>query len=480
MKRYRNIFTTGGVTPIRGMRFLERDCGPDGFRISVDAAGGCEIAYTNARGKRYALREAETLKTAAPVGRLEDRADFVRRGIVEGYYGKPYTHADRKDLLDFMDSVRMNLYLYAPKDDPFHRDCWREPYPTAKLTELRDLAAYARRREIDFCYCISPGLDMRFADESEFARLIEKLRALEAVGITEFALLFDDIRAELKAEDAARFGSAAEAQAHVAARVREALGKEILFCPTDYWQDTDTPYRADIKRYLPADTAVMWTGYNTVAEYIDEDDGERARAYFGHELLLWDNYPVNDFMTERLFLGALRNRGQGLCRTHSGMVMNPMDRPQLSKFALHTAAAYMWNAAVYDPEEAEAAAAAYLVPDAPADALRLVRDNASSALYDSGEAADPIGRECAYARLKEKLPEKLRVELNDYFAYAALECRAYEAALSGRDIAQEVAQLNESGIRTAYNEFDRFLEREKPAGSEGYRAKKTRRKYRTP
>src|SRR3982751_6157123 len=39
------------------------------------------------------------------------------RGTVEGFYGPPWTHADRLAHLEFSARVGLNIYVYAPKDD---------------------------------------------------------------------------------------------------------------------------------------------------------------------------------------------------------------------------------------------------------------------------------------------------------------------------------------------------------------------------
>src|SRR5258706_10868738 len=46
---------------------------------------------------------------------------FVHRGIIEGFYGPPYSHADRLWLIDKLGAWGLNRYVYAPKDDPLHR-----------------------------------------------------------------------------------------------------------------------------------------------------------------------------------------------------------------------------------------------------------------------------------------------------------------------------------------------------------------------
>ncbi len=475
MKEFRNFFTAGGHTAVRRIRYVCKACGTDGFMLRTDADGNCEITYGNARGKRYAEREVARRKENMFIGRAHDHADFTWRGIVEGYYGRPYTADDRKDLLDFMDEMRMNIYLYAPKDDPYHREKWREPYSQEESEALRELCAYAADRAIEMCYCISPGLDMRYSDEQDVRTLIEKIKALQALGFGEIALLFDDIKAELLPIDAERFASAAQAQASVTAAVQEALGRRVLFCPTDYWQNNDTPYRADLRTYLPREAAVLWTGYNTVAEYIDAADAANAAQWFDRDLWLWDNYPVNDFMTERLFLGALRNRDTTLSASHKGMLMNPMEYPSLSKFALFTAARYMWNADTYDPDQAERDAAAALVPQAPAEALRLIRDNAACVMYAPAKTCDPAERQRAYRKLQKALPPAMQAELRPYFDYAQTEYQAYKRLQSGKDATRLIQKLNASAVRTAYNAFDTEMERH---GEYAYTAKKIRECYR--
>ena len=55
------------------------------------------------------------------------------RGVIEGFYGTPWQQEERLDILAFCRAEGFNAYLYAPKDDPYHREKWREPYPEDKL-----------------------------------------------------------------------------------------------------------------------------------------------------------------------------------------------------------------------------------------------------------------------------------------------------------------------------------------------------------
>src|SRR5262245_29173716 len=54
-----------------------------------------------------------------------DTAELLT-GVVEGFYGKPWTHGERTELFEWMAEWGLNTYLYAPKDDLKHRAIWRE------------------------------------------------------------------------------------------------------------------------------------------------------------------------------------------------------------------------------------------------------------------------------------------------------------------------------------------------------------------
>ena len=67
---------------------------------------------------------------------LADWPDVPFRGTVEGFYGTPWSHEARLSQLDFYGKNKMNVYIYGPKDDPWHRDKWRVPYPEAEAKRI--------------------------------------------------------------------------------------------------------------------------------------------------------------------------------------------------------------------------------------------------------------------------------------------------------------------------------------------------------
>lgn len=127
---------------------------------------------------------------------VEDGPTVPYRGVVEGFYGTPWSHEDRLSMIEFCGDVRMNTYIYAPKDDSKHRDQWRELYDDAEEVKLTELIHACAENNVRFVYALSPGLDFRFtADgyEADFEALMAKYDSLYRLGVRDFALLLDDL-----------------------------------------------------------------------------------------------------------------------------------------------------------------------------------------------------------------------------------------------------------------------------------------------
>jgi hypothetical protein len=64
----------------------------------------------------------------------------VELGIIEGFYGKPWSWEERAQTITFLAGRGYRFYLYAPKADPFLRRRWQEQHPddaAERLTQLR-------------------------------------------------------------------------------------------------------------------------------------------------------------------------------------------------------------------------------------------------------------------------------------------------------------------------------------------------------
>ena len=172
---------------------------------------------------------------------------FSLRGIVEGFYGPPWSYGARRDVLSFVAPLGMNAYVYAPKDDPFHRTRWREPYPADEQAALRALAAHCREVGVRFGFAISPGLDITYESEADRAQLDAKLAPLIDAGVDWFVLALDDIPAApgLAARQA-------ELATWLHGRVGDQLpGAAITVCPTEYVGTRPSPYLGDLAAGSP-------------------------------------------------------------------------------------------------------------------------------------------------------------------------------------------------------------------------------------
>jgi len=290
---------------------------------------------------------------------ISDYPSFPERGIVEGFYGTPWSPQDRLDMLRFEGQHGMNVYYYAPKDDPYHRKLWREPYPPQEMTALKEVVDAARATFVDFCFAISPGLSMTYSDDEDFAKLTTKLETVGKLGVSCFALFLDDVPPELQdPQDQARFKSVAAAHVYVVNKLYHYLLSQspenrLTVTPTTYTNDWG---RRDYIRELGAgvdpDVKLVWTGTKVVPPQITAAQALEWGKLLQRKPLLWDNFPVNDGIPWRLNLGPLRGRDPNLASAVSGFFSNPMNQAHASMIPLQTVADYLWNSTAYSPERA--------------------------------------------------------------------------------------------------------------------------------
>jgi hyaluronoglucosaminidase len=282
----------------------------------------------------------------------------VIRGVIEGFYGPPWTHQERLDLLEFCGREGLDTWVHAPKDDPYHRRLWPEPYPDEDLLRLGELVTAAKRNGVNFAYAIAPGLSICYSSEAHFAQLLAKCEQVRGVGVSSVQLLWDDIEHTFNcAEDDAQYGHeerpSAAAHADLSNRFRTEFAQSgpLVVCPTGYAGTEDSPYRRVFRRLLAPEIVVYWTGPEVVSTAIAREELDVAVSRFGErDLLIWDNYPVNDFDPARLFLGPLRGRDPRLREGRlAGLIANAMLQAIPSKLALATIADFTRDPHAYDP-----------------------------------------------------------------------------------------------------------------------------------
>lgn len=324
---------------------------------------------------------------------MSETGTFTIRGVIEGFYGKPWSQEERLDMLRFLSRHGFNAYFYAPKDDPYLRERWQQPHPPMQLANIVRLAEAAQAGNLVFYYCLSPGLDMQYSNDEDFTILTEKYRQMFAAGIRHFGLFFDDIPMTLLHEgDQERFGSLAQAHVEVTLRLWALLRSwseenRLVICPTTYNGLGNEPYIMELANRLPQEILIFWTGRFVCSPYLTDGDAAKFVEWTGHRPLYWDNYPVNDLaMANELHLGPLLHRDPALYRHANGYVANAMELVESSKIALITTGHYLSDPENYDPEMAWRRAVEEIAGEQDAPAFLRFADNVRSSFLNELES----------------------------------------------------------------------------------------------
>uniref|UniRef100_A0A8C1RDU9 Protein O-GlcNAcase n=1 Tax=Cyprinus carpio TaxID=7962 RepID=A0A8C1RDU9_CYPCA len=275
------------------------------------------------------------------------RRKFIT-GVVEGFYGRPWTMEQRKELFRRQQKWGLNTYLYAPKDDYKHRMFWREMYSVEEAEQLTTLISAAKEHGVEFIYAISPGLDITFSNQKEVSTLKRKLDQVSHFGCKSFALLFDDIDHNMCPADKEVFSSFAHAQVSITNEIFQYLGEPeiFLFCPTEYCGTfcypnvSQSPYLRTIGEKLLPGIEVLWTGPKVVSKDITVESIEEVTKILRRAPVIWDNIHANDYDQKRLFLGPYKGRSSELIPRLKGVLTNPNCEFESNFVAIHTLATW--------------------------------------------------------------------------------------------------------------------------------------------
>ncbi|HID31820.1 MAG TPA: hypothetical protein EYP24_00385 [bacterium (Candidatus Stahlbacteria)] len=259
------------------------------------------------------------------------------KGIVEGFYGPPYRWEERESLIEFFPQLGFNYYLYAPKSDPYTRKDWRRLYPDRFLKRLERFASICLERRIILNYGFTPGGDIDSA--------LTRLNQIRSLGIREFSLLFDDLKVKID-EDLAK------SQVEITNTIFKRLNPDrLLFCPTQYCGKISS-YLKVLSKKLNPEIIILWTGPEVVSTRITTDHIQRIAGYLKRRIVLWDNYPVNDYDPVRIFLGPFQGREPEILNLLTGYLANPMNQARLSLIPLFTLAEFFKKKKRYQPQRA--------------------------------------------------------------------------------------------------------------------------------
>ena len=264
------------------------------YIFGVKKATSATLQDSDCEALKCSLENSNKPDNKEPDMFLDENKNFPV-GIIEGFFGTPWSMDSRLALISQLNGDRIGFYIYAPKNDSRLRKNWMNELPENYISELNILAESAHNRGIKFGIGFSP-LGATKNLEMHLPVLRKQISAFaEKVQLDYFALLFDDMQISLEHE---------------------------------------TYYR-DLLKDIPADVDLFWTGSKVISTDYTEEDLELATKLLGRKPFIWDNYPVNDGKkaSDYIYLQPFTNR-QNLIRFCSGIAVNPMKQTFLNLIPL--------------------------------------------------------------------------------------------------------------------------------------------------
>lgn len=266
----------------------------------------------------------------------------VELGIIEGFYGKPWTWGERQEVAAYLAPHGYRFYHYAPKADLYLRRRWQEPHPAEEAKGLADLSRKCRSLGMRFGVGLSPYEIYLDFNSGVREALTRKLAFLDEIGIDDLAVLFDDMRGDVP--------ELAERQAEIAHWLRErTAATRLLVCPSYYTDDPvldrifgDRPenYLEDLGRLLDPAIEILWTGEEVCSREFSSGHLARVSGQLRRKPFIWDNYPVNDGprMSQFLHLRGFSGRPASIHAHIAAHGVNPASQPVLSRIPALTLA----------------------------------------------------------------------------------------------------------------------------------------------
>ena len=323
---------------------------------------------------------------------------FKFRGVVEGFYGEPWSHLNRKKAIDYFSDFGFNTYVIAPKNDKNQRLNWKENLDGKSANELKHLIRSGKEQGLSVSQSVSPGLTVTYSSTEDRKAITNRFEQQIEFGADHVFLLWDDIDWDLsKPNDLYEFPDIASAHADFSNEVFSKIGKIALtICPMIYWGRGKSDYLTSLGQKLHPDINLMWTGRQIRSEYLDVVDAKEFESQAKRYPFYWDNFPVNNLnLRHELHTGPLVDRQADLATYSVGLLANPMLQFNASLPSLYTVAEYLKNPTNYHPEKSWEDALTYLYKnDTNRESLRIFYDaNTKSQL---GGEVSPLLRKCIH------------------------------------------------------------------------------------
>ena len=333
---------------------------PEGYYLSI-SENKVVIAGNDESGTYYGVQTFLQIASQPNVMAVTvtDYPNVPLRGLVEGYYGNPYSEANRMSLFEMFGRQKMNIYIYGPKDDAYHKSKWREEYPAAEAAKITEYVNAAKANKVDFVWAIHPGEDIQW-NQTDRNNIVNKLKAMCKLGVRTFAVFWDD----LWNDDGSHGDEQAELMNYIAKEIRAEYPdvNPFIICPTQYnrgW--ANSVYLPALGEIMDKDINIMWTG-NSVVDMINKSDMTWINNQIDRKAFIWLNYPVSDYCIDHLLMGPTYGNDLDIADMVSGFVANPMEYAEASKVSLFSIGDYTWNMPAYDADASWEAAIRYIMP----------------------------------------------------------------------------------------------------------------------
>lgn len=354
--------------------FQKADNKFDEHLIATNAAQGCGdiLILGNGDGSEYyAMATLDQMLEQSGGNSLDgvlinDYAHTQYRGIVEGFYGIPYSPETIIELLEFSKRYKLNTFIYGPKSDPYHLGQWRDEYPT-QLTEqqernglitqddIKEITQKADECNVDFVWAIHPAMQngISFSSESGIDQgvtdIMAKFAHMYDLGVRAFGIFIDDMSYTPSGSLQARLADQAQKQ------LRATYGEDgvapLFFVPTAYALNYSSSYTLTSLASVDPEVVIAFTGYDCFSNIRGSACDDMA-SRVGRNPVMWWNNPVNDDHDDRIYMREVTTHwiieDAEPISTLNGLVLNPMVQGSASKVALFGAAEYSWNPSQFD------------------------------------------------------------------------------------------------------------------------------------
>lgn len=327
---------------------------------------------------------------------IYDHADQQNRGLVEGYYGYPYSVEVKKDLMRYMMRYKMNTYMYGAKSDPYHSQMWKDAYPTnisdeqernGWLTQqmVKDISKVSEETKVNFIWAIHPGNDF-IGSSTAINDIMGKFQKMHALGVRQFGVFVDDVGipstdADMKknADRLSELQTAIEQKWNTSKDVATDTVRPLHFVPQIYCNSfaSSTEQRQKFMAALSKIQSYI-TVYSTGQGVWSVPNNSHTTTIvneFGRPMGWWWNYPCNDNADGQIYpmdmysnfvdMPAIGNgeRLPSALNQCQGIVANPMQQGQVAKTSLFSIADYAWNNTAFNNEQSWEASFQGLISD---------------------------------------------------------------------------------------------------------------------